>query len=221
MSSTPSPRFLVVAEGITDFVIIEALLGKICSGDPVVTMVQPERPAGGPLGEGWTGVRNWCQRCHSDFGGLATLLSQETYAPVSALIIHVDADVAVHKEIRCRKPCPPASDTVDALSGVILGWAGETAAPEKVVLCIPSKSIEAWVLAALYPDDPPVKRRLECRRDAASSLRQKPEKLISGNHKDPGAYQKVAPRVAAAWHRVHGPCPHAKKFHDEITALLP
>jgi hypothetical protein len=225
MSDAALPRFEVVAEGITDFIVIEAVLGQICGRDVLVNMIVPEVPFGQaiPPEGSWTRVRTWCQEYMSDLGGLGKRMAVLPLRSVTALVIHVDADIAAHGELHCEKLCPPACATVDALRAVVLGWAGEKQVPDRVVVCIPSKAIEAWVLAALYPTDKVVGPGLECRKHPEASLKQKPEKLVSGkeNHKDVEAYRREALRIATQWHLAHGPCPHAKKFHDEITALLP
>lgn len=125
------PFFGVVAEGKTDYYILKSVVAELSGLDPVIKMIQPELSRTfQELGEGWKGVRNWCLQCKDVYGGL----SSRSFA---ALIIHVDADIASDAEINCEKPCPPASDTVDALREVVLGWVGDQRLPERIVLCIP------------------------------------------------------------------------------------
>lgn len=219
MSDPATPVFSVVAEGKTDFIVIKAALGSMCQYDAVVMMIQPEYSASfdKSLGEGWTGVRNWCEQCRDDYGGLGERLAQAPLVNTTALVIHVDADIAGHEKIACERPCPPASDTVDALRETVLGWGGEQEVPPAAVLCIPSKSTEAWVLAALYPDDKLVGPDLECRRDPAASLKQRPEKLVRGEHKMLDAYRDVAERMTEGWRHVRKVCTQAARFASDFA----
>ena len=147
-------------------------------------------------------------------------------AQPAALIIHVDADVADEDEIDCRTDCPPAGDTVDALRDVLLQWAGEEAVPDGVVLCIPSKSTEAWVLAALHPKSKFVGPALECKDEPAALLVNRPEKLVrrrrgdSGYQKNRKAYEDAAPRIAEAWPFVCETCSQAARFATEMAASV-
>src|SRR5262249_30177491 len=52
----------------------------------------------------------------------------------------------------CR-PCPPARPTCDEVRRLILQWLGHLSEHENLVLCVPSDATDAWVLAALFPEE--------------------------------------------------------------------
>ena len=54
------PRIALVAEGPTDFVVIEAALKAILQRPFVLNQLQPE-PTRPEIGGGWGGVFKWCQ----------------------------------------------------------------------------------------------------------------------------------------------------------------
>ena len=97
-------------------------------------------------------------------------------------MIHVDADVAratyrdgaiddPTPDLPCEKPCPPASNTTDALRQVILRWIGAKETPSRCVLCTPSKCIESWVIKALFPNNSAMRKKgWECHPDPVPQL---------------------------------------------------
>jgi hypothetical protein len=107
------------------------------------------------------------------------------------LVIHVDADVAGMKysdnsiedtanDLPCVQSCPPPSATVDALRKVVLRWMGEQGIPVNCVICTPSKSMEAWVVYALWPMNPVIKRdvdKWECHDDPEAQLGCMPKRI--------------------------------------------
>ena len=125
-------RVHVVSEGPTDTVVIEAAVAHHLE-DFVLIQIQPERSLfggdQGPLGGGWKGVRAWCRQA-AEQGGLE---ASGRLANTDLLIVHVDADVADEEEIACARPCPPPSDTVDALREVVLSWIGEQRIPTEEI----------------------------------------------------------------------------------------
>jgi hypothetical protein len=188
--------------------------------------------AQGPHGGGWKGVRDWCGFEVAQLGGLAEV---EVLENADILIIHIDADVADEDEVQCAQPCPPVEDTIDELRVVLLGWLGEQSIPEDVVFCIPSKSTEAWVLAALFPDDavvlpcdpPPQAAQgpcLECRDDPASILIGKRPKLVknaSGRAKKiTKMYEQQGSRLTTAWVGVRAVCTQAERFSLDVVSAL-
>ncbi len=172
-----SLRIGLVAEGPTDFVVIEAALRSILGGDRpfVLNPLQPEGSAAfGTLGTGWVGVYRWCKQAtrsgHGRLGDFHLL-----FATHDLLILHLDADVAGKKYqdgnltpeandgfLPCEQACPPASATTDELRKILMSWCNESSTPPKVVVCTPSKSTEAWVVAAILPQDKAVEAGIEC-----------------------------------------------------------
>ena len=170
-------RIALVAEGKTDYEVINAALRAILSRSFVLTMLQPEatRPE---FGGGWGGVLKWCRQAATS--GCASL---DSYPPVSGfdlVIIHADADVASDRysacgceveeiaasvgwnALPCAQPCPPPLPTVELLEQTIAGWLGEIAVGTRTIFCIPSKSTGAWLAAACFPSTHTILQGGEC-----------------------------------------------------------
>ena len=111
------------------------------------------------------------------------------------LVVQVDADVAhstyqsaniddaARDDLPCDRACPPANATTDALQAVILGWLGEDECPGEVVLCTPSKSIDTWVLAAVCPENPEVRKdEWECNLNPTGQLGTLPKPARFGKN---------------------------------------
>jgi hypothetical protein len=178
-------RIALVAEGPTEKVIIEAALSSILGArDFILRQLQPEESLPfGPIGTGWVGVYRWCRQAVLRSGG--SLREDILYQSYDMLLLQVDADVAAKRysdgniqeadlDLPCDQPCPPPSASTDRLRRVVLRWAGESDVPSRTVLCTPSKSTEAWVVAALFPNDLAMSRGIECWDDPESRLRQQP-----------------------------------------------
>ncbi|KPA17828.1 hypothetical protein MHK_001953 [Candidatus Magnetomorum sp. HK-1] len=75
-------------------------------------------------------------------------------------------------------PCPPASDTTKNLERVVYNWlnlSGQVFKP--LVMCIPSKCIEAWLATAYYGEnDSNILIDIECNAGIENYLSQKPAK---------------------------------------------
>lgn len=151
------------------------------------------------------------------------------------LLVHLDADVADKTyasgnivteaaDLPCAMACPPPSDTTNNLREVLLRWLGEPATPPHTVLCTPSKSTEAWVLAALFPLDPTVRSGgLECHDEPANLLSAKPahSRLVRAGKKIRQRYQDKAGNVERAWAAVRGICIEAERFSTEFLTTVP
>jgi hypothetical protein len=227
-------RIALVAEGPTDGVVITSALKSILQERSfVLQQICPEGSTSfGEIGSGWVGVYRWCHQSRSRGGGL--LRNDEIlFQNYDLLVLHLDADVAGatydHGSIApqvsdgalpCEHECPPASDTTDALRAVLLSWCGEEAPPEKVVICMPSKSTEAWVVAALFPDDLAMAHGIECYRDPDMRLgQQRKGKRIRKGRAD---YEKKAEERQQAWPRLASPgaLGEAYRFESEFSQAL-
>jgi hypothetical protein len=215
----------VVCEGPTDLTVLMAVVAAIDPDRAPPVMIQPETSRGfghsGPHGGGWKGVKGWCETAR-DAGGLAAvgLLQGD-----DVLVVHVDADIAVDAEVSCARPCPPARDTCDALRATILcEWLGLATPAPRLVLFVPSKATEAWVLAALYPHELPQELPHECIADPARRLVGKPERLVRSKggsvKKHPPAYDRERPRLQAAWTTVVASTPEAARLDSELRSVL-
>lgn len=230
MSDAALPQLRVVCEGDTDFIALDAALSAVY-GEHVATMVQPERSrfagiAYTEMGSGWRGVRKWCEQAHDELGGLGARLElMAALSGVDALIVHVDADIA--DELGCRHPCPPASDTTDAVRLRVLEWGGEEAVPDRVVLCVPAQSTETWVIAAIDPDSPFNDGDNECKDAEAHLCGRMGPNLVrrrsggrKGYQKAPDAFRAMAPTIRSAWALVETACSEAARFSDELRAAV-
>lgn len=186
-------RVAVAVEGPTDEIALRAILNALLpDADFVLDRLQPEgsvafdsSPSGG-TGAGWGGVYRWCRQSASE--GRGSVSGSSILSNHDVLVVQVDSDVAgktyssasirdaPRQDLPCEKPCPPPSKTTDALRKVVLNWLGESNPPPRVVLSTPSKKIEAWVVAAVWPDNRLVGRpNWECRSNPEDQLPQLPK----------------------------------------------
>ena len=193
-------RVAVAVEGPTDAIALEAILSAVFpEADPELQTLQPEGSVAfgsksfTDTGYGWGGVYRWIGQAVQEGGGSISGCSVLDFHDL--LIVQVDADVAhttyqsagindaPRDDLPCDQTCPPACATTNALQAVILHWLGEDACPEKVVLCTPSKSIETWVLAAVCPNNPVVRRvDWECNLNPAGQLAALPKAVRFGKN---------------------------------------
>ncbi|MCD8486176.1 MAG: hypothetical protein LRZ84_05370 [Desertifilum sp.] len=120
-------RIALVAEGPTDYEVIQAALKAVLPNPFVMTLLQPEATQP-KLGAGWCGVLKWCHEADQRHNEL--LDTDPTLVGFDLLIIHVDVDVASQQypncgpsveiwakenswgSLPCTQPCPPISDTL-------------------------------------------------------------------------------------------------------------
>ncbi len=225
-------RIALVAEGPTDRIVIEAAIRSMLGERPfVLRQLQPEESvAFGPPGTGWGGVYRWCKDSARRGNGR---LSGDglVFIGYDMLVLHLDADVAdeVYRNARivadpadgllpCARPCPPASATTDALRTVLLSWCGEVAEPADVVICMPSKSMETWVVAAVIPGDVMMRQVPECFARPAMRLAQQPKKRRFA--KTEKEYAARAHLFCAGWPAVRQ-LGESERFQREFLAALP
>lgn len=218
-------RLALVAEGPTDRIVIEAAISSILNSRPfILNQLQPEVSlAFGPHGGGWGGVYRWCRQSVARNGG--SLEIDPLFEFHDLLVLHLDADVSkeryqsanIHEnpgDLPCAEPCPPVQATTDRLREVLLRWSGEPTTPDRTVLCIPSKSTDAWVVAALFPTDPTVlDGSHECRSHAQQPLRIRIEKsqFVYENHKA---------KLREVWLTVTEICTEARRFSDDFRGAV-
>jgi hypothetical protein len=225
-------RVALVAEGPTDAVVIEAALKALLPRPFVLTQLQPE-PTRPKLGTGWGGVLQWCldfsTRGHPRFEDDPTLPGFDLF------VLHVDADVAegmyadVSDEIAAVAtergwpalpnvvPCPPAAGSVDVVRPCLLSWAGLQAPGPKTVLCVPSKSVDAWLVAAAFNDGHALLTGLECNFNVQAQLAalSKAQRI----KKTPREYRARQELVTTLWATVRQRCTQAERFSTEIVAV--
>lgn len=227
-------RIGLVVEGPTDRIVIEAAVRSVLGERSFIPIpLQPEdSDAFGSNGGGWPGVYKWCHQNASQLAGQSvqdTMLGQ-----FDLVIMHIDADVAdvAYKSgnitpkltdlpLPCAKACPPSSATTDALRMVLFSWCGAAQLPREVVVCIPSKSTEAWVVASLFPDDAEAQKGaiFECFSSPAGRLQLKKQRIP----KSPRNYHPHAAALTQAWLRISAASglEQAARFDSDLRAAIP
>lgn len=222
-------RVALVVEGPTDRIVIYAAISQILNErNFVVTQLFPEESlAFGKLGTGWGGVYKWCKRAVERDGSLSNDPLFDSY---DLLILHLDADVSdktynsanlqdYSGDLPCAQPCPPPSATTDCLRRVLLRWVGEIRLPDRTVLCTPSKSTDAWVLAALFPNNPAVLGgNLECLQHPENRFGQQP--IESRVYKSVSDYDSHADSLRETWVTVTEICTEARRFNDDFRTAV-
>lgn len=222
----------LIAEGPTDKVIIDSALQAILTRPFILTLLQPEATRS-DLGSGWGGVVKWCKQFRSR--GIESLEQDPTLEKYDFFVIHLDADVADRSyadygrpielaaaqegwgELPCSLPCPPPFATVDKLKPVLLSWLGIAAIGDRTVLCIPSKSSEAWLAAAIFPENRDLLNNLECSLNMEGRLGQLPKgQRIKKKVRE---YQSFDSTIKNRWSTVREKCSHADLFHLETDAI--
>jgi hypothetical protein len=223
-------RIGLVAEGITDQIVIEAALRAMLPQAFVLTLLQPE-PTHANRGNGWCGVFKWCQDLRSR--GYAGLADDPTLDLFDLVILHLDADVAeksyadcgteveeaaaVLPSLPCAQPCPPPEATVATLRGLLLAWLGVHQEDAKTLFCMPSKATESWLAVAILPDLHPLLDGIECKSGLAASLSQLPKDQRIKN-KSARDYRVHEQAITSGWAKVCSKCAQARAFHEAVTA---
>ena len=221
-------RIALVAEGLTDFIVIEAALKAILPEPFILTLLQPEatRP---DLGGGWGGVLKWCREFQSR--GAATLESDPTLARFDLFIIHLDADVAGKSyadlavtaradwgHLPCQRECPPPDNTVEALRAVLCSWLGNVQPTHTTVLCMPAQSTEAWLAAGVYPENATLLADVECTATMESRLGSLPKRTRI--KKSGREYRTHVRTLVGNWASVREICSQADVFHCSVLNAI-
>lgn len=208
-------RVGIVAEGKSEWFVLEELM-RALHPDIDFQRIRPDISAtGSPYG--WRGVKAWCQ----EFGGrLETFMMGVQGKKLDLLVIHADCSMA-HNEGAAR-PCPPASDTADALREVVIKqWLGLAAQPPFVLVTHPSKSTDAWVVASL---EPPYRKLagIECDDAVENELvaRHLLRKKDGEVKKPEGRYRPLAEAAARRMTEVCRHCTLASRFVAEFQAAV-
>ena len=225
-------RVAAVVEGPTDSVVLQAILEASLPGvEFEFQTLQPEEsaafgaPTSGSTGGGWRGVYRWsCQAVDEADGAVRDSV---VFSNHDILIVHVDADVATKTyasgniydapkdDLPCDRPCPPPSDTTDALRSVVLSWLGETSTPPRMVFCTPSMNMEAWVVASVLPENRLVRSASwECRADPGAQLGALPN--ASRFKKTRADYERNRQPIKDGWPHVATTLSEAARFQEEL-----
>jgi hypothetical protein len=232
-------RIALVAEGITDYEVLDAAVAAILGDRPFdLKLLQPEGSVAftgggnaGLFGGGWKGVYQWCLQAAQRGGG--RLSGDPLFISYDLLLLHLDADVASedpanHKKhpvpelagvLPCERPCPPPDATTNPLRQILLSWVGETQTPPKTILCTPSKSTEAWVMALFFPNDREMRKQgWECHMKPETRLGQQPRpQRFAKNYAE---YQNRKTELQAGWPIIVERLTEARRFHDDLTTAI-
>jgi hypothetical protein len=207
-------RVGIVAEGTTDFLVIEAVVRAI---EPDVEFVRiwPDTTMVGLRPYGWRGVKAWCQE---NAGRIEVFLRGIKGKEIDVLVIHSDCSMA--DKVNARHPCPPARKTADALRAVILTeWLARAECPPWLVPLAPAQASDAWVVAALVPPYAEMDR-IECATDVEGELvrRRKLRRRDDEVKKPVRLYAPLVETMASRLADVRCACREANRFCEELTA---
>ncbi|MCY3536490.1 MAG: hypothetical protein F4X84_01690 [Synechococcus sp. SB0662_bin_45] len=196
--------------------------------------LQPEGSAAfeanfGAHGPGWGGVYRWSRQAAEEGGG--SLSGSSALSQWDLLIIHLDADVAdktyssariqspPHHDLPCVKSCPPPHETTDALRTVLLRWLGEQTCPPRIIPCTSSKTMDAWMLTAIFPGNATFQQRnWECHTDPERQINALPKKKrFSKKRPD---YLERSEKISQAWPSVSATLTEATRFQEEFLRTI-
>lgn len=222
-------RIGLVAEGPTDYEIINAALNAILSVPFKITLLQPEATQT-QFGGGWGGVLKWCHAASQRHSG--PLMQDPTLSLFDLLILHLDADVAAKtyadcgpavqgmaqnfswRPLPCSQPCPPVANTCTALEQVLLSWLGAVKADTTTICCIPAQSTDTWLSSAVLAPAHPLLQGAECNLALENHLPQLPKQQRI--RKTVPDYRRYAPVVAQHWTQVKTVCTQATAFEQAV-----
>jgi hypothetical protein len=207
-------RVGIIAEGKSEWLVLEAIMRKL-HADIEFERLRPDLTLASMSPHGWRGVKAWCKEMGPT---LETFMTGVKGRELHLLVIHADCSMAQHEE--ADRPCPPAADTAAALRQVILEqWLGRNDSPPFVVLALPSKSTDAWVVAALTP---PYSRlaSVECEWNAENELvaRKLLRKKDGAVKKSEVQYRPLAEQTARRLDEVQAHCGQAHRFIEDFQA---
>ncbi|MCY7320730.1 MAG: hypothetical protein LH660_02740 [Phormidesmis sp. CAN_BIN36] len=226
-------RIALVAEGPTDYEVIQAALKAVLPEPFVMTQLQPEATQG-MMGTGWCGVLKWIQAAQQRHSG--SLDTDPTLVGFDLLIVHLDVDVASKqyadcgtlvadiaqennwRDLPCAQQCPPISNTVDLLVKAIKSWLGQSTEGDRTIFCLPAQSSGTWLAAAVLPLAHPLLVDSECNLSLESRLGQLP--LKERIKKTSREYRLHAPRIVEQWEQVKQVCTQAERFEQLVLAVV-
>lgn len=234
----------LVCEGITDKIILEAVLFAYLQSDKfTVNCIQPESSEiqGVPAehGTGWKGVRSWCQMIQAA-GGLEEV--RALASEVDLLVIHVDAEIVFETEHNAGQPCPPPEQNVIQAESIVMSWLGLQELPPNVVIWVPSMMTEAWILRALFPSLPESSSCLdssasstciECISAPKAALLGKTPKLVQRRNRTKNgkriseikpitsSYKAIGASISQAWPNLVADLWTAARLQHNLSQALP
>lgn len=222
--SSRSLQIRIICEGPTDFVILRAAIRHALGDNHVITQTYPEISKGfghvGGFGTGWKGVLGKVRQLgeHGIDGWIAF------WANTDLLVVHLDGEVAQESEIdpqwadisAIQVSCPPVELSVDALCDAIRNRLGAVGAEEKIIIAIPMKETENWLLP-IYRSEVPFD---ECQsKPSRHFIGGRPKLLEQSGRKKVEEYRMIESDLVKSWNHVLVQS-QALKFHQDLLCIL-
>lgn len=227
-------RVYFVTEGLTDQLVLEALIAEwLGDEDFESNFVQPPTSAYAEfmncsLSQGWKGVLAWC----SSESSALSFSRQRVVEDADLLVVHMDGDVAFENDFppgAFGGGIPPAQAACDHIRAHLCKVLDDQLIRrDKVVFCIPSQSIEAWILCCLFPEVADANIPIECHLNPEILLIERTYRLTRRKdgrvRKNTDAYRAASSRIVANWANCAGGasprCVQAARFEIETRAIV-
>ena len=204
-----------MCEGSTDVVVLRRLAEEVLGSIDARTL-QPETDeldrAVPNSPSGWSEVKVWCERLSS---------YQEYFDPLvgdafDLVIVAIDLDIAVRTGLQKAPENLKAYDA-KALCDVVKSWL-PSPIDGRVLIAIPVMSVEAWILAALFPKA--ARPQLEPKPAEVLVDRKKISMGKRGPWKRVTEYRAFAVAVASKLKRVRDACSEADRFVRKLSRFV-
>lgn len=185
--------FGLVAEGVTDHVVLEnILIGYFNDPDLIVRPLQPLRDATDTSSESFGGWYNVFEYCQSS-------VFKEAFVQNDYLVVQIDTDCSHHKHF----DVPPVNGEtieqfieriVEKFDGLMLNSFGEAffkMYQKRILFAISVDEIECWLLP-LYCSDKARASVNNCLHKLNQVLIKNKKEAISSSRKEPRVYEKLS-----------------------------
>lgn len=105
------------------------------------------------------------------------------------------------------------------MRGCLFAWTRLGAPGPKTVLCVPSKTMDAWLAAASLDDGHPILTNLECDLSVATRLANLP--VATRIKKTKRQYHAKQQQISSSWALVRTRCTQAERFSIDVQMALP
>lgn len=185
--------FGLVAEGVTDHVVLEnILIGYFNDPDLVVRPLQPLRDATDTLSESFGGWYNVFEYCQSS-------VFKEAFVQNDYLVVQIDTDCSHHKHFDVP---PKNGETIEQFierivakfDGLMLNSFGEAffeMYQKRILFAISVDEIECWLLP-LYCSDKARSSVNNCLHKLNQVLMKNKKEAINPSRKEPRVYEKLS-----------------------------
>ncbi len=220
MSSVP--LVFLVAEGEADVYVLDSAMRQVFTEGYELSVIRPVGFRWGEPGRaepfGWSRVLKWLQDSQTDLPrGPSPVLGG------AVTVVHLDADVADVRGVGSLPDCPPAEAGAHEVRTIALDRAGLPSLPPDVVVCIPSKGTDTWVLAGAFGAEAQAIPELEC----SKATKTRWWRAWKASHAAPKQlpYRPAAEHYADVarsldWPSVLDLCPQARRFQDDLLAAV-